>query len=99
MRTSPAWTILEMKRGNLTMRRTKPAEAAIIGREHLVRVLLEHLERTYSTEGMPGAARMMEQLLLRLDETALREYAYQHGLTTEHDVEPETEERDRLPGS
>lgn len=77
------------------MRRTKPAEAAIIEREHLVRILLEHLERTFNTEGAVSAARLLEPLLLRLDATALREYAYQHGLTTEYDMEPDTDERAR----
>ena len=75
------------------MRVTKSAEAAVIEREHLVRILLEHLERTFTTEGAAGVAGILEQLLLRLDEGALREYAYQLGLTTEYDLEPEAEVR------
>jgi hypothetical protein len=80
------------------MRPTKPAETAIVTREHLVRILLEHLERTFSTEGATKALHAMEQLLLHLDETALREYAYQRGITTEYDLEPEPDERAKQPG-
>lgn len=71
------------------MRTPKPTEAAVIAREHLVRVLLEQLERTFTTEGTAGGLRFVEQLLLHLDESALREYAYQHGIMTEFDLEPE----------
>ena len=73
------------------MRRTKAEEAATIDRQHLTRVLLEQMERTYDTEGRGGIVRIMEELLGRLDGKALREYAYTRGLTTEHDLEPEDE--------
>lgn len=73
------------------MKPTKAAESAIIAREHLVRLLLEQLDRTFSTEGKEAGLRWVGEVLRRLDETTLREYAYVHGLTTEHDLEPEEE--------
>ena len=71
------------------MRPTKAAESAAIGREHLTRLLLEQMERTYGTEGQPGMTRMIAELLSRLDDPALREYAYSLGLTSELELEPE----------
>jgi hypothetical protein len=71
------------------MRPTKAAESAAIGREHLTRLLLEQMERTYGTEGQPGMTRMIAELLSRLDDSALREYAYSLGLTSELELEPE----------
>jgi hypothetical protein len=73
------------------MRRTKADEAATIDRQHLTRVLLEQIERTYDTEGRGGVIRIMEELLGHLDDPALREYAYAKGLTSEHDLEPQDE--------
>lgn len=71
------------------MRPTKAAESAAIGREHLTRLLLEQMERTYGTEGQPGVTRMIAELLGRLDDSALREYAYSLGLTSELELEPD----------
>ena len=71
------------------MRPTKAAESAAIDREHLTRLLLEQMERTYGTEGQPGMTRMIAELLSRLDASALREYAYSLGLTSEPELEPE----------
>ena len=71
------------------MRPTKAAESAAIGREHLTRLLLEQMERTYGTEGQPGMTRMITELLRRLDDSALRDYAYSLGLTSELELEPE----------
>lgn len=71
------------------MRPSKAAESAAIGREHLTRLLLEQMERTYGTEGQPGMTRMIAELLSRLDDSALREYAYSLGLTSELELEPE----------
>ena len=71
------------------MKPTKPAEAATVAKEHLVRLLLEQLDRTFTTEGQEAGVRWVGQLLRRLDDVALREYAYLHGLTTEFDLEPE----------
>ncbi len=80
------------------MRPSKAAESAAIGREHLTRLLLEQMERTYGTEGQPGMTRMIAELLSRLDDSALREYAYSLGLTSELELEPEgTSDRARPP--
>jgi hypothetical protein len=73
------------------MRRTKAVESAAIGREHLTRLLLEQMERTYGTEGQPGMTRMIGELLSRLNDSALRDYAYSLGLTSELELEPEPE--------
>jgi len=79
------------------MRPTKAAESAAIGREHLTRLLLEQMERTYGTEGQPGMTRMVTELLSRLDDSALREYAYSLGLTSELELEPEGASGRTLP--
>ena len=71
------------------MRSTKVSESAGIDRAHLIRVLLEQMERTYGTEGEPGVTRMIAELLCRLGDASLREYAYSLGLTTELELEPE----------
>ena len=77
------------------MRNPKTVEAALIEREHLTRVLLEQMERTFGAEGSAGALALMEELLLRLDETSLREYAYLRGITSEADLEPDAVESAR----
>lgn len=80
------------------MRPTKVSESAGIDRAHLFRVLLEQMERTYGTEGQPGFTRMITELLGRLDDSSLREYAYSLGLTSELELEPEdTSGRTRPP--
>jgi hypothetical protein len=71
------------------MRTTKATESAGIDREHLTRLLLEQMERTYGTEGQPGITRMITELLRRLGDSALRDYAYSLGLTSELELEPE----------
>jgi hypothetical protein len=71
------------------MRPSKASESAAIGREHLTRLLLEQMERTYGTEGQPGLTRMVTELLRRLNDSALREYAYSLGLTSELELEPD----------
>jgi hypothetical protein len=50
----------------------KPAEADLVSRAHLARVLIEQLERTFSTEGSNKALHDLGNLLLRLDESTLR---------------------------
>jgi hypothetical protein len=57
--------------------------------EYLIRLLAEHYERTFATEGPEAGNRLLVDLLGRLDEQALRELAYQRGLMTEADLEPE----------
>ena len=69
------------------MTTTKQTESDI-GREDLVRLLADQIERTFTTEGQSQRLRLVEEMLLRLDDTALRELAYKRGLTTESELEP-----------
>ena len=75
------------------MRETKATEGQEIMREHLLRILLEQVERTFSTEGQAVGLRLVASLFERMDDAALRELAYRFGLTTEADLEPEAEDR------
>ena len=67
---------------------SKATEASRVMHEHLVRILSEEVERTFSSEGQQAGTRLVVELFRRLDETALRELAYQYGITTEADLEP-----------
>jgi hypothetical protein len=71
----------------------EPMETEAAPRRHMERRLLEQLERTFTTEGSPAGLRMVAELLERLDDDALRGYAYQHGVRTEDELEggPERE--------
>ena len=73
------------------MTTTKQTETDI-GREDLVRMLADQIERTFNTEGQSQGLRLVEEMLLRLDSTALRELAYRRGVTTESEGEPAPEE-------
>ena len=73
------------------MTTTKQTETDI-GREDLVRLLADQIERTFNSEGQSQGLRLVEEMLLRLDDTALRELAYKRGLTTESESEPPPEE-------
>lgn len=73
------------------MTETKQTESDI-GREDLVRLLAEQIGRTFNTEGQSQGLRLVEEMLLRLDSTALRELAYRQGVTTESESEPAPEE-------
>jgi hypothetical protein len=73
------------------MRRSKSAESAGIDREHLTRVLLEQMERAYGAEGTAGLSRMLGELLRRLDDRALRDYALNLGMTSEQELEEEAD--------
>jgi hypothetical protein len=70
----------------------KAAQASQVMHEHLVRILSEEVERTFSTEGQEAGARLVARLFRHLDEAALRELAYRFGITTESDLEPEADE-------
>ena len=50
----------------------KPVEADQVSREHLSRLLIEQVERTFSTEGSNKALYELHTLLRRLDESTLR---------------------------
>ena len=73
------------------MTTTKQTESDI-GRDDLVRLLADQIERTFNTEGQSQGLRLVEEMLLRLDSTALRELAYRGGVTTESEGEPAPEE-------
>ena len=73
------------------MTTTKQTESDI-GREDLVRLLADQIERTFNTEGQSQGLRLVEEMLLRLDTTAMRELAYRRGVTTESEAEPAPEE-------
>lgn len=73
------------------MTTTKQTESDI-GRDDLVRLLSDQIERTFNTEGQSQGLRLVEEMLLRLDSTALRELAYRRGVTTESEGEPAPEE-------
>lgn len=65
----------------------KPSQA-----QYLIRLLAEHYQRTFALEGQEAGQRVLAQMLGKLDEQSLRELAYQQGLTTEADLEPEESE-------
>ena len=75
------------------MRNPKAAEASGILREHLLRILSELVERTFSMEGQEAGRRQLHAMLGHLDDTSLRELAYRSGITTEADLEPAEGER------
>jgi hypothetical protein len=69
---------------------SKASEADIISREHLVRLLMEQIERTFATNGRDHALQRIAAMLRTLDETALRALVYQQGLQDEDELtEPE----------
>ena len=70
------------------MKDLRTTEAVAASRQHLLRRLLEQLERTFTTEGHEAALRVTD-LLERLDDDALRAYAYQHGIRSEDELEEE----------
>jgi hypothetical protein len=73
------------------MRRPRAAESASIDREHLTRLLLEQMERAYGSEGTASLSRLLGELLRRLDDRALRDYALTLGLTSELELEGESD--------
>lgn len=60
-------------------------------RRHLVRLLLEQLQRSFALDGADGGIRMMNDLLAGLDDEALRAYAYRQGIRAEDEFEGEVE--------
>jgi hypothetical protein len=80
----------------MTHHKSKASEADIISREHLVRVLLEQIERTFATDGMDRGLQHIRAMLRRLDEAALRVLVYEQGLQDESEL-TEAEERSGKP--
>lgn len=71
-------------------RLSKPAEADIISREHLIRLLVEQIERTFATNGRDQALQHVAVMLRSLDEPALRALVHAQGLQDEDELtEPE----------
>jgi hypothetical protein len=71
------------------MKRPTTAETQAASRQHLLRLLVEQVERTFTTEGHVGALQIVTDLLERLDDDALRAYAYQQGIRSEDEFESE----------
>lgn len=69
---------------------SKATEADIISREHLVRLLMEQIERTFATNGREQGLQQIAAMLRNLEEPALRALVYQQGLQAEDELlEPE----------
>jgi hypothetical protein len=64
---------------------SKSSEADIVSREHLVRLLVQQIERTFATDGRDQALHEVGEMLRGLDEAALRALVYRQGLQDEDD--------------
>jgi hypothetical protein len=64
----------------------KAEEADLVSREHLVRLLVEQVERTFSTEGSRRALHELGNLLRRLDESTLRALVQWQGVADEDEM-------------
>ena len=64
----------------------KALEADLVSREHLVRLLIEQVERTFSTEGSNKALHELGNLLRRLDEATLRALVQWQGAADEDEM-------------
>jgi hypothetical protein len=64
----------------------KAEEADLVSRQHLVRLLLEQVERTFSTEGSRKAMQDLGNLLRRLDESTLRALLQWQGVADEDEL-------------
>ena len=64
----------------------KAVEADLVSREHLVRLLIEQIERTFSTEGSRKALHELSNLLRRLDESTLRALLQWQGAADEDEM-------------
>ncbi len=65
---------------------SKSSVADFVSREHLVRLLVEQIERTFATEGRDQALQEVAHMLRRLDEAALRALVYRQGLQNEDEL-------------
>ncbi|HEX9895903.1 MAG TPA: hypothetical protein VGA78_18370 [Gemmatimonadales bacterium] len=76
----------------------KATEAALMGKEELIRAILDVLDRTWTEVEGPGALQWLEEFFRKLDEPTLRAIGYQQG-AFEPDLEPdEGESRSAGPG-
>ena len=76
---------------------SKASEADIISREHLVRLLLEQIERTFATDGKAQALQQIAAIFRSLDEGALRALVYAQGIQDEEEL-TESEDNTRSAG-
>lgn len=71
---------------------SKRSEADFVSCEHLVRLLVEQIERTFATDGRDQALQKVAHMLRGLDEGALRALVYRQGLQSEDELtEPEVD--------
>jgi hypothetical protein len=71
---------------------SKTSEADFVSREHLVRQLVEQIERTFATDRRDQALQKVADMLRGLDEAALRALVYRQGLQNEDELtEPEVD--------
>jgi hypothetical protein len=71
---------------------SKSSEADFVSRDHLIRLLVQQIERTFATDGRDQALHEVADMLRGLDEAALRAMVYRQGLQTEDELaEPEAD--------
>jgi hypothetical protein len=76
------------------------SEADVVSREHLVRLLVEQIERTFAADGRDRALQQVAHVLRGLDEAALRALVYWQGLQNEDELtEPEVDSAAKAGGS
>lgn len=75
----------------------KAEEADLVSREHLVGLLVEQVERTFSAEGSRKAMYDLKNLLRRLDEPTLRGLVQLQNAADEYEITEPGEDRGRGP--
>ena len=65
---------------------SKSSEADQISREHLIRLLIEQIGRTFDIRGRDQTLQNIADMLRRLEEPALRGLVYQQGLQSEEEL-------------
>lgn len=65
---------------------SKALEADMVSRDHLVRLLVEQLERTTALEGRNRAMQQIGEMLRSLEEPVLRALVYRQGLQDEDEM-------------
>lgn len=71
---------------------SKSSEADFVSRDHLVRLLVQQIGRTFTTDGRDQALQKVAHMLRGLDEGALRALVYRQGLQSEDELtEPEVD--------
>ena len=65
---------------------SKTSEGDHISREHLIRLLVEQIERTFDIQGRDQTLQNIADMLRGLEESALRGLVYQQGLQSEEEL-------------